>query len=133
MLLNPFPIQWLALLAYLILRVITGLVLFLLARRHFLHRHTLATTFTLSWWPYGRLSVYLLVVAELITAAMLTLGVYTQIAALLVAVMALKLFFFTQFRFHPLLPSPLFSLLLLGVALCLFITGAGALAFDLPI
>lgn len=131
--LNPFPIQFLALLAYLILRVFVGGILVYLGITHLSRRHDLKHAISLPLFPYGLASVWYLATLELLAGVMFIVGFYTQIAAIISFFIALEmLVLYSRFR-SPLIPSKLFYVLLLGASISLFITGAGALAFDLPI
>ncbi len=131
--LNLFPIQFLALFAYFLLRVLAGTVLLYLGLLHARSFPTLKDGLSLSWWPYGRVSAGILIATELATGIMLLLGFATQLAALVLILMSLKLFILRGWLTHETIPPRPFYLLLLGIALCLFITGAGAFAFDLPV
>ena len=131
--LNIFPIQYLALFAYFILRVAVSLVLIMLGLRHWHYRHELKKVFTCTWFPMSGYAAYLWPVAELAVAGFLLVGAYTQIAALLLMLMSLKLMLIRPWFPHPTIPSRLFYLLLFAIAISLFITGAGAFAFDLPL
>jgi uncharacterized membrane protein YphA (DoxX/SURF4 family) len=131
--LNVFPIQFLALFAYFILRVFVGSVLLYLGLLHFSTRHTLKEVLTLSWWPFGLCSTLVLSLTEIILAVMITFGVLTQIAVLVLALLCLKMIILRERFNHETIPPRLVYVLLLGAALCLFITGAGAFAFDLPL
>ena len=129
--LNPFPIQFLSMLAYTILRVCVGAILIHLGIKHNVRRHDIKHSL-----PLPNFSVFValtLSLVELVTGVMLIAGYYTQYAALAVMGMsAVILLFYRQFA-SPLIPNKTFYLLLFGAALSLFITGAGAFAFDLPI
>ena len=131
--LNLFPIQFLALFAYLILRVITGLVLIHLSFKHFEHRHELAEILKLPLFPFGKTSVILLVSTEIFIGITLTLGLFTQVGAILLILLSLKMLVLRKRFKHRTLPTPLTYILLFAIGFSLFITGAGALAFDLPI
>lgn len=131
--LNPFPIQWLALLAYFILRAIVGSALIWLGLRHFQERNPIATATNLPLFPFPKTAVILLALTELIAGSLLLLGFYTQIGALILVVLSLKMLVWNSCFSHPAIPSRLTYLLLLGCGLSLFITGGGAFAFDLPI
>ena len=131
--LNPFPIQFLALLAYLVLRVITGLVFFILGYRHFRARKELTQILTLPIFPFGVITTTVFILTELVVGTLFILGLYTQIAALLVIVMSLKMIVLRPIFSHVSIPSRLMYLLLFAIGCSLFITGAGAFAFDLPI
>ena len=131
--LNPFPILFLAPLAYSIMRVVVGIILIRLARRNIRNRHILKDTFTFSFFPYGGFFVWYLCIIELILGVMFIVGFLTQIAALLLMILSLK-FIVMHKRFnHPLLPKRLSYVLLFACGVSLLITGAGALAIDLPL
>ncbi len=69
----------------------------------------------------------------LVTAFLLFIGLATQYAAILGAVIALKHAFMLK-QLVPIRPLPLSTNLLLAViCLSLLVTGAGAFAFDLPL
>lgn len=124
--LNPFPIQFLALLAYLLLRIFVGIFLAVLASRQIAHTPTTLT-------PQKRHLWYLLAAIELILATLFVLGAYTQYAALALLALVLGMLRVqskTDTSLH--LPNST-AFLLIGITLSLFITGAGAFAVDLPI
>lgn len=131
--LNPFPIQFLALFAFTILRFIVGIILMHLGLEHLRNRQTLKELLSFSMLPYGLFFAWYVGLLEIIIATMFILGFYTQIAALLTVFLSLKFIVLNRRFSSPLIPGKLFYLLLLGAALSLFITGAGAFAFDLPI
>lgn len=126
--LNVVPIQFLALFAYLLLRVTIGIVLLILGTQ--LTQHALSMSRIVSYRPYTLAAVGILC---LISSGLLILGLFTQIGALFVVSMAAGQLLYPNHTLRTLVPHPLFWLLLLGAGLTLFITGAGALAFDLPI
>jgi uncharacterized membrane protein YphA (DoxX/SURF4 family) len=131
--LNPFPIQFLSMLAYVILRIIVGIVFLILGYRHFKNRKALAETFSFTLFPFGSLPSLLLICGELTIGTMFVLGLYTQYAALGALVLSLYMLLFRKRLSHASLPGRLFYLLIFGISASLFITGAGAFAFDLPI
>ena len=131
--LNPFPIQFLALFAYFLLRLFVGGCLLFLGIKHLANYRELIQALKLSWWPFTTLSTWLFILVELGAATFTILGFSTQYTMLVVMLMALKMIVVRGWFSTPLLPPRLFYVLLLGTALTLFITGAGALAFDLPI
>jgi len=131
--LNPFPILFLAPLGYLILRLTVGGLLFYYGYTHLVYRRSLSTALSGQHLPLGTAPAWIFGTLELIAGIMFIFGFYTQIAA--IAGMAFSPCVL-MFR-HP-LPAQLFAerifyVLLFAASLCLFITGAGALAFDLPI
>ena len=89
--LNLFPIQFLALLAYFILRVMTGLAVLWLAKRHFQFRHELSTVLVLPFFPFGKVTTIVLIITEMVAGALLVLGAFTQIGALLLILLSLDI------------------------------------------
>ncbi len=131
--LNIFPIQFLAPLAYTILRVCIGLIFLYLGRSHIKNRSILKDVFTLPIFPFGLFFTWYIALAEIIIGVLFILGLFTQVAALLAILYALKLIVLYKRFSHPLVPTRPVLLLLFAASLSLFITGAGAFAFDLPI
>lgn len=131
--LNIFPIQFLSLFAYFILRLFIGGILFFLGMRHYSYREELQHVLVLSWFPYGRLVTTVFILGELLAAAFILIGAFTQLAALAVILMSLKMLCVRDWFDHPSIPSKIFYLLLLGASITLFITGAGVFAVDLPL
>jgi uncharacterized membrane protein YphA (DoxX/SURF4 family) len=131
--LTLFPLQWLALFAYFILRVVIGLSLIVVGLRHWRVWSELIAVVRVPLFPFPRTAVALLIMTELLAGLSLTLGLYIQVGALLLIILSLKMLV-CRGRFpHPSVPMRLSYLLYLAGGLSLFITGAGALAFDLPI
>lgn len=128
-----FPIQWLALFAYFILRIWIGGILIYLGIRHSKSYRELVATTTWPLIPKAPLPIILLIASEFIFGSMLILGTYTQLVVIGIFILALKLIFWRSRFIHPTIPDRYFYILLLGGCLSLFITGAGAVAFDLPI
>lgn len=131
--LNVFPIQFLAPLAYTILRLCVALVFLYLAHSHLKNKGVLKESLGFSGFPYGGFVTWYLIVIELVIGCMFFFGFYTQIAALLAMLFSLDLFLGRKKVSHELLPSTMVKILLFFASLSLFITGAGAFAFDLPI
>ena len=131
--LNPFPILFLAPLGYAVLRLFTGFVLLLLAWRHYRARQGLAPALTFRWWPWGTIATWALIGSEGTVATSLLLGYYTQLGALLLVIMSIKLLILRPRLQHHSLPGRLTYTLLLAIGLCLIVTGAGTFAFDLPL
>lgn len=131
--LNFFPTQFLALFAYTILRVAVGVVLVYLGLSHAKHRAELAPRFSFSLFPYGTFFAWYLAAVEIVVGTLFVLGLFTQVAAILSALLALK-FIVMHTKFSgTYVPGKLFYTLLLAASLSLFITGAGFFAFDVPI
>jgi uncharacterized membrane protein YphA (DoxX/SURF4 family) len=135
---NPFPTVFLALIAYAVLRVIIGLILIYLGYQHLIPRKASLKAALVSCVPrflsgYTGFFTMYFGVAEVILGLMYVAGFFTQIAAIITALFALKMLYFRKRLTYPLVPSPIFFLLLIGVSVSLFITGAGVFAFDIPI
>ena len=131
--LNPFPTQWLALLAYFILRFFVGGVLLYLGFNHLKYQSELKHILKLSWWPFGTFSAAALILAEIVLSAMFIFGFFTQYAAIALSIMCLEMIILRGIFDHHSIPTRIFYTLLLGCSISLFITGAGVLAFDLPL
>ncbi len=131
--LNPFPIQFLALVGYLILRATVAGILIYLGFSHLKHRDELKNVLVLSWFSYGTLSTWALAIIEIVLGLFIFVGAHTQYAVLLVSIMCIKMIVLRHWFSHSTIPPRIFYVLLLGASLTLFITGAGAFAFDLPI
>lgn len=131
--LNVFATQFLALFAYFIMRLFVGGLLLYLGFTHYRHWDELRHILRFSWFPYGGFAAGAFAIGEIIIGAMLVAGAFTQIAALLTAALSLKMLLLRNHFNHPSIPQKMVYVLLLGASLSLFITGAGALAFDLPL
>lgn len=131
--LSIFPTHFLALFAYFILRLFVGGIVLYFGITHLKHRKELSTLLSIPFWPFPTLNTTLLITTEIVIAISLILGAYTQLGALLLITLCIKMLFFKKKWQHHSLPSGSTCVLLLGCAISLFITGAGVLAFDLPI
>ena len=121
---NPFPILFLSLFAHMILRIFVGSILIFLGVRHATEYRKLPSK---AWFSL------LLASIEILAGSLFILGAFTQYAALLIILLSGILMIVNKRLPIKTMPSRIFYLLLLGVAFSLFITGAGAIAFDLPI
>ncbi len=130
---NVFPILFLAPLAHTVLRIVAGLLLAKLALRHVHHAKELAPRLHFPFFPFPNFLALWLALTELVIAFMYIAGFYTQIAALIAMVYCIKFIVLYRKVQGPHIPSKMFFVLLFAVSLSLFITGAGAFAFDLPI
>jgi len=132
--LNPFPIQFLALFAYFILRVFVGGILIHLGLRHSRRYHELVSTTNWPFMPQSPLPIMLLISSEFLLGLCILIGAHTQIVALCVIALSFTLcFWHRRFTAPDALPPRIFYTLLIGACLSLFITSAGVFAFDLPI
>lgn len=135
---NPFPTVFLALIAYAVLRVAVGFMLVYLGYQHSIPRKVALRKALSACAPHflSRYTGFFVVcfgVAEIILGLMFVAGFFTQIAAIATVLFALKMLYFRKHLTYPLVPTPMFFLLLIGVSISLFITGAGVFAFDIPI
>jgi uncharacterized membrane protein YphA (DoxX/SURF4 family) len=133
--LNPFPeLLTYSLLAPFILRVIASLIfgnLGVLALRN--ERERWIISFSTLRVPNPKLAVKILGVIELLGGAMLLLGFYTQIAALVLALLAFAEAY-VEYKDPAILKRNLvFYIMLLAILLSLLFSGAGAFAVDLPL
>lgn len=116
--LNLFPIQFLAPLAYVLLRIALSLVLLKVGMRG-LRKATMASR--------------TLAVVEIVTGVLYFLGLFTQIAALLGMALSLMVLFPFIRKCVPTHFDVRTAFFILTISISLFITGAGPFAFDLPI
>lgn len=130
--LSLFPqLLFLTPLAITVLRVSAGLVFLSLAWGHYSDRARLGETSYLvvgkgTWIPIFSAFV------ELAVAVALIVGAYTQLAAIVGALIAFKqLIWRRRYPQFFSLQTPA-AFLLMVICLALIVTGAGALAFDLP-
>ena len=123
--LNPFPIQFLALLAYFILRVFVGSLLLF-------HANKLIVTTFKSALPNKKL-LCSLGLFEFCIAVAVILGYYTQYAMIGLFFFSFYILLFLPTRYRTYFPDKSYWTLMIGISLTLFITGAGVFAFDLPI
>lgn len=125
--------MWLALLAFLILRVAVGGTLVFLGIRH-LNQHAALMVGLRSFihtFPAG--TATLLALIELGVGSLLILGYHTQYACLVGMALTVLFIIFRGGFTTDLLPPRIYYLLLLGALISIFINGAGAFAFDLPL
>jgi uncharacterized membrane protein YphA (DoxX/SURF4 family) len=118
--LNPFPIQFLAPLTYFLLRVVLGFLIIRLGNR--LLRRTPRTA-----------ASSVIAGIEIVIGSMFILGVYTQIAAFITILLTIPVLARPHSPLRVFQTNRSTTLLMCVIALSLFITGAGAFAFDLPI
>lgn len=118
--LNPFPIQFLAPLAYCILRVALGILLIRFGNR-LLQKEPRSVFPTLLGW------------VEILMGALFIVGFYTQIVALFTIVLSIPVLVKSNTLLHAFPINRATVFLICMIAFSLFITGAGAFAIDLPI
>ena len=132
--LNLFPsLLVFSFFAPLLLRVVLGLWLLTTGYKHFLERRTISAELSRDWGTLGKAKGLVFGLFEILLSGLLITGFITQIAVLMVAVMALGLLVFRK-KYASLKPeSPWLYVFVLTISLSLLLTGAGALAFDLPL
>ena len=132
--LNPFPdLLSLSFFAPFLLRVGLGSLLFLFGFiRLSGKRETYLERFMDRWPRSGKIRLFSLGGTEIIVGFLFIVGFYTQIAALISIAMALTLLFIKKTRMLT-GNSKLLYFLIFIVSLSLLISGAGALAFDVPL
>lgn len=123
--LNLFPIQFLALFAYFILRICVGVFLILFAKK--MKKGILTQFPERTWRANFHYGLYLSI------GGLFIIGMLTQFAALFTMCVSAYMFFFSPKSLKDHLPDRHTWLLLFGANCSLFITGAGVLAVDLPI
>jgi uncharacterized membrane protein YphA (DoxX/SURF4 family) len=115
-----------------LLRIAAACIFLYLVKSHYVHRNAIAQTrFPLI--GAGMWVVWLAIVVELAVGIGLFFGAWTQVAALVGALLALKYsIWYGTYPSYFVLPRSA-ALLLLVICLSLMATGAGAIAFDLPL
>ena len=115
-----------------LLRIAAGLVFLYLAYFHYSNKHKMAEELSSLIGGAGVICV-LYSLLELIVAAGLLAGAWTQLAALVGFLIAVKVLLIRSSlkELRPL--SPLSYALLAVICLSLIVTGAGAFAIDLPL
>jgi len=134
--LNPFPdLLIFGLLAPTLLRLVLGGFFLYLSRQHVVRerRIEIASKLRAKWKVSGAWFVWALIATEVIVGVALIVGFLTQIAALLSAIFAVKLLVFR--KRYPFIASEgvWFYVFMLAISLSLLLSGAGALAFDIPL
>jgi len=131
--LSLFPqILFLSPLGTALVRVVAGIVVLSLAWNHYKNRGELSTMRFIvigggMWVPI------LAAIVEAATGAALVVGLYTQAAAIIGAILALKSLVWKR-RYSAFFPlSYTAAFLLLAVCISLIVSGAGIFAFDLPL
>lgn len=132
--LNLFPTMFLSFLAHALLRVVLGVTLLYLGYRHLItDRVSLQVALRNHWPSLASLSARYLGLVEMMIGGMFFVGAFTQVAAIAAIILSIKMLVLKRHLAHPSIPKPIFYVLVLGISISLFITGAGTLAFDLPL
>lgn len=131
--LNPFPIQFLALFAYFLLRLFVAGILYYLGVNHIRQRNVIAANNSLLSVRNHPFAVLLIGAIECVIATFTLIGAHTQYAMLTLMLLCFGMIIMQRDRTSTYLPSRVFYVLLFGAACSLFITSAGAFAVDLPI
>lgn len=133
--LNPFPdLLVYSLLAPLMIRLVLGLIFVDLGILVFKgEKARWKASLTTLRLPRPEIGVKVLGVVQTIGGAMILLGFYTQIAALILAVLTFAEGYF-EYRDPTILKRSLaFYVLIFACLISLLFSGAGALAFDIPL
>ena len=131
--LNPFPIQFLALFAYTLVRLFLGIVLLNLGITHVRNRKEVSTSFRLPLLPESPFAVTLFGLTEILLGTLYILGFSTQYAALGTIFMSIFILFSYRRIASVHIPQKLSWGFILITSCSLFITGAGIFAYDLPL
>ncbi len=131
--LNLVPLQFLALFGYALLRVVVGFIWLDLALGHKQDASRLKESLQLPLFPWPKFAVTMIITTEFVIGSLFVIGLFTQVAALLSILWCLKLLVLRRYFLDGTFPDTRTTILLLAIGTTLFITGAGALAFDLPI
>ena len=133
--LNPFPdLLTYGLLAPFILRVVAGFIFVNLGALVFKNeKERWLSSLTILKIPNPRIALKILGAIEIAGGVMLVLGLYTQIAALVLGLLTFAEAY-TEYK-DPLIlkRNYVFYILLLSITLSLLLSGAGAFAIDLPL
>lgn len=131
--LSLFPTMFLALLAHALLRLFVGGTLLYLGFRHIgRERRGLKATLSEHWPRFAGFFVWYLALVEIALGVLFILGMWTQAAAIVAAILSIEMMLFRRRLAHPSIPQSMYYVLLLGASLSLLITGAGVPAIDLP-
>ena len=134
--LNPFPdLLVLGFFAPTLLRAVAGILFLFLANTHLkASRPALTAGLSLHFGDWAARLITLVGVLEILIGGFLFTGFYTQIAAL-AGLLLMILFLFLRRAYGPTIPSFSFPFYLLLATVCasLLLSGAGAIAFDLPL
>lgn len=134
--LNPFPeLLFLAVLGPFILRVTVGI--FFLFRGYINlmreQREEMASTLRVDWGPLGTFFVWYLGILQVLVGLSFIFGYLVQIGAIIGFLIIIKLAYLK--KKYPIIAPYSKALYLIVAAICvsLLVTGAGGLAFDLPL
>ena len=120
--LNPFPIQFLALFAYTILRVIVGVVLLNLGMRHASVVYSFQKNDALNKSSMNTPFILFIAISEVILGSLYIIGLYTQYVALGTVILSIILLLYrNHVPLMSMVPKSYYALLI-GISLSLFIT-----------
>ena len=122
-----------AILAPTLLRIAAAFLFSYLGVHHFRNRSEVASEMSINTPAIAAVAASFYVIFEMLVAVGLFFGIYTQVAALVGAAIAIKTSLIRRSLQH-IAPLARSTYVLLGaICLALLLTGAGALAFDLPL
>lgn len=131
--LTLFPLQFLSFFAYSFLRITIGCIYIFLARQQLQNFEIISPKIHWPVFTKGSFVLTLFIVCEGIIGTLFLIGLFTQIAAILSIGLCFKIIIWHKRFPAGSIPERMTYLLLFIISVTLFITGAGALAFDLPI
>lgn len=143
--LNPFPdLLILGFFAPFLLRVAIGLFFVWMAYQHIFKKqseicealHTrpfIIPALSSVVRPLAPYFVWIFSIGEAVIGVMFIVGFFTQIAALLSIIVLVKMIVFRKYLREIAFYSPATYLVLIAISFSLLLSGAGALAFDLPL
>ena len=132
--LNPFPsLLMFGILAPFIIRVSLGATLLYIAVEHFRSKKEIAEVLSPIMGRSSKWAWMLLCGFEVLAGALLVVGAWTQIASVVVILLALKTFLIKSSLRHLSPLSRSTYALMCMMALSLLLSGAGGFAFDLPL
>ncbi len=133
--LNPFPdLLVYSLLAPFILRIVAGVIFIDLGVLAFKkEKFGWINTLSVLRIPNPKVALKVLGAVEVVAGIMLLVGLYTQVAALVLALLTFAETY-VEYREPAILKRTLiFYILLLAITLSLLLSGAGAFAIDIPL
>jgi len=133
--LNTFPtLLAFGLFAPLFLRLALGITLFFIGISSINEKKgSYITRFERQNYPFPKVCVMVLGIVEIIAGIFITVGIYTQISALVALYLSLNLLILEKGENRVLPHTSLLYIILAVVSLSLLFSGAGFLAFDYPL
>lgn len=132
--LNPFPgLLDFGILAPMLIRIAIGAALFYVAIHHYRSKQEIKIALSPLIGKLSGSAAYIWAGAEILVGVLLIVGAWTQYAAIVASIMAIKSLMLRKQNTALLPLSHSTYLLLLVMSLSLLVSGAGGFAFDLPL